>query len=186
MIVFLLEERSMADILRAFLPRLIPGWQDGIDFLLIKHEGKADLEKSIPRKIRAWHEAATFIIVRDNDGGDCMVLKERLRSLSAGHERHRILIRIVCQNLESWYLGDPEAVSLAYNKPTIGKSSKKKEFVFPDIHANGDQILARYIPEFRKGTAAMLIGPFLDQNRNTSPSFKAFCSGVQKMHEVEI
>jgi hypothetical protein len=183
MMVFLLEERSMEVVLRSFLPKLIPGWQEGVDFLFVKHEGKADLEKSIPRKLRAWTPSATFVIVRDNDGGDCVALKKRLLDLANGHERHRVLVRIVCQNLESWYLGDPLAVSLAYTKPSIAKHTHKKEFQNPDAYGNGDQILLRHIPEFSKGKGALLIGPHLDPTRSTSRSFKMFCSGVKKMKE---
>lgn len=183
MMVFLLEERSMADVLRSLLPRLIPGWQESIDFTLIKHEGKADLEKSIPRKLKAWTQHATFVIVRDNDGGDCLALKTRLIALSQVNDRHYILVRIVCQNLESWYLGDPIAVATAYNKPEITKHVRKNEFMYPDMHGNGDQILARYIPEFKKGKGAQLIGPHLVPERSNSPSFKAFCDGVKKMKE---
>ncbi len=182
MMIFLLEERSMADVLRSLLPKLIPGWQEDIDFRLIKHEGKADLEKSIPRKLRGWNVPTTFIIVRDNDGGDCKLHKQRLLSLAGGCDKHTLLVRIVCQNLESWYLGDPDAVAQAYGKPAIAKHSGKKEFAMPDAHANGDQIIARYIPEFHKGSGAMRIGPYLDPNRNRSPSFNAFCAGILKIN----
>lgn len=51
-VVFLLEERSMKELLEGLLPRLFPG----LPFLCIPHEGKRDLERSIPRKLRAWRE----------------------------------------------------------------------------------------------------------------------------------
>lgn len=50
-VIFLLEEPSMKAFLLEFLPRLIPGWQHEIDFLLIPHQGKSDLDKSIPKKL---------------------------------------------------------------------------------------------------------------------------------------
>lgn len=54
-----------------------------------------------------------ILIVRDNDGADCRVLKKRLLSLvPVGAPEHRI--RLVCQELESWFLGDLEAVASAY------------------------------------------------------------------------
>jgi len=77
-VVFLVEERSMKTLLDGLLPRLIPGRS----FICIPHEGKQDLEKSIPRKLKAWREpGARFVVVRDNDGGDCRALKQRLVGL---------------------------------------------------------------------------------------------------------
>lgn len=52
MLVFLVEEPSMADLLNVLLHRLFPG----LEFRCIEHEGKQDLEKSVPRKLRAWRK----------------------------------------------------------------------------------------------------------------------------------
>lgn len=185
MTVFLLEERSMAELLRGFLPVLIPGWVEEQDFRLIKHEGKADLEKSIPRKLRGWNIPASFVIMRDNDGGDCVALKRRLLSIAQEAGKSQIVVRIVCQNLESWYLGDPKALALAYSRPNIAKNVNKHEFQNPDDHANGDQIISRYIPEFSKGSCAKRIGPYLSPDQNTSKSFQAFCSGIKALDLVQ-
>ncbi|MCK9230423.1 MAG: DUF4276 family protein [Syntrophales bacterium] len=101
-VVFLLEERSMKSLLDVLLPRLMPG----INFLCIPHEGKRDLEKSIPRKLRAWQEpGARFVIVRDNDGGDCHILKQRLVELCNGPKSSAVMVRIACQELEKWLPG---------------------------------------------------------------------------------
>ena len=92
-VVFLLEERSMRILLEGLLPRLLPGLQ----FVCIPHEGKQDLEKSIPRKLRAWNEpGARFVVVRDNDIGDCRVLKKRLTTLCTLAGRWDTLVRIPC------------------------------------------------------------------------------------------
>jgi hypothetical protein len=77
-IVFLTEEYSMKVLLDGLLPRLAPG----LRFLCVPHEGKQDLEKSIPKKLRAWREPGVrFVVLRDNDGGDCRGLKDRLAAL---------------------------------------------------------------------------------------------------------
>jgi hypothetical protein len=44
-IVFLVEELSMKEFLKAILPKVIP---DNVSYTIIHHEGKQDLEKSIP------------------------------------------------------------------------------------------------------------------------------------------
>ena len=46
-LVFLLEERSMQEVLQVIVPPLVPSH---ITCRFIPHEGKKDLEKSIPRK----------------------------------------------------------------------------------------------------------------------------------------
>src|SRR5690606_19288838 len=82
-IVFLLEEESMAALLRELLPKVYPEWVENIHWIPIWHNGKSDLEASIRRKLRAWREPGVrFVIMRDNDGGDCRERKAHLRSLA--------------------------------------------------------------------------------------------------------
>ena len=112
-VVFLLEEASMRDLLDGLLPRLYPN----MEFMCLAHEGKSDLEKSIPRKLRAWREPGVgFVILRDNDGGDCVRLKRRLLQSCQQAGRPDTLVRIVCQELEAWYLGEPDALADAFGK----------------------------------------------------------------------
>jgi hypothetical protein len=77
---------------------------EGIDWLIISFQGKADLEKQFPHRIKSWnYNSPHFIILRDNDGGDCLVLKEKL-SARARETGKPFSIRIVCQGLESWFI----------------------------------------------------------------------------------
>ncbi len=46
-LVFLLEERSMKEVLDIILPQILP---ETIAFRTIPHSGKSDLEASIPHK----------------------------------------------------------------------------------------------------------------------------------------
>lgn len=74
-IVFLLEERSMKELIDGLIPRILP---EEVSFLSIPHEGKSDLEKSIPRKISSWRDAdpnVKFVIVHDQDSNNCVELK---------------------------------------------------------------------------------------------------------------
>lgn len=65
-IVFLLEEPSMRALLDNWLPRLFPGWIDGVHFQCIPHERKTDLDRSIPRKLLVM--AHTGGSLRDRPG----------------------------------------------------------------------------------------------------------------------
>ncbi len=177
-IVFLLEEPSMKEFLDEFLPRIIPGQ----DFICIKHEGKQDLEKSIPRKLRAWQEVH-FVIIRDNDGAQCQIVKERLRSLCKQAGRPDALIRIACQELESWYLGSLAALSCAYSRPKLALLSRQAKYRDPDHLANPSGELSRMIPGFRKIEGARRMGKAMpiNENENRSRSFRIFVQGIQKL-----
>jgi hypothetical protein len=177
-VVFLLEEPSMEALLETLLPRLFPS----LDFLLVPHEGKRDLEKSIPRKLKAWNDPTVqFVVVEDNDGGDCSHLKARLRSLCEQSGKPDTLIRIVCQELEAWYLGEPEALAEAYDNPKLAKLAEKAKFRDPDTMIKPSVELERLVPEFQKLAGARLLGARLAENRNRSPSFQRFVAGVRKL-----
>lgn len=177
-VVFLLEEPSMKLLLEGLLPRLFPG----LDFKLLPHEGKSDLEKSIPRKLRAWNDpSAQFVVVRDNDGGDCAQLKERLRQLCQQGGRPGTLIRIACQELEAWYLGEPEALAEAYGLPKLAKLAEKAKYRAPDTLLKPSVELKRLVPEFQKLAGARLLGARLAEERNRSPSFQCFVAGLRTL-----
>ncbi|HCF05839.1 MAG: Uncharacterized protein JG774_1017 [Desulfomicrobiaceae bacterium] len=181
-VVFLLEEPSMKAFLSAFLPRLIPGWREGEHFLLVPHEGKSDLEKSIPRKLKAWREPGTrFVIVRDNDRADCAALKARLLGLCQNTPR-RVLVRLVCQELEAWYLAQPNALADAYParaKAITNLANRHRDD--PDGCPKPSRELTRVIPEFQKHSAARQLGQRLDPNDTRSASFRVFVTGVQQL-----
>lgn len=178
-LVFLLEERSMKAFLEAFLPRLLPG----IDFLCVQHEGKQDLEKSIPRKLQGWREPGVrFVVVRDNDGADCQSVKARLRRLCQQGGRPDTLIRIVCQQLESWHLGALDLLAEAYSRPALAKAGRKSKYADPDALGNAAQQLTRLVPEFRKIEGARRMGRITPTERitNRSRSFQVFVEGLRR------
>jgi hypothetical protein len=180
-IIFLLEEPSMKTFLLEFLPRLFRGWRHGEDFLLVPHEGKSDLEKSIARKLKAWREPnAKFVIVRDNDGADCQTLKVRLLRLCQQAAR-QALVRLVCQELESWHLADVSALKEAY--PQHGRAIARliARFPNPDDCPKPSRELRRAVPEFQKQDAARRMGRLVSPERTCSASFRVFVSGVQRM-----
>lgn len=177
-VVFLLEEPSMKAFLQEYLPWLVPGWQAGRDFLLVPHEGKSDLDRSITTKLRAWREPGVrFVIVRDNDGADCLAVKARLRASCNTAER-LALIRLICQELESWYLGDGAALAAAYPQRRKEVQKLVKRFPDPDACLKPSRELERGIPEFGKMDAARRLGATLDAQCNGSASLRAFAAGV--------
>ena len=180
-LVFLLEERSMKALLDDLLPRLIPE----MPFLCIPHEGKRDLEKSIPRKLRAWHEPGVrFMVIRDNDGGDCLELKNRLTQLCVGAGRGDTLVRIACQELEAWYFGEPAALAKVFENNHLSELGNKAKYREPDAIPNPSKELAKLIPEFKKIAHARRMAAQLSRNGNRSRSYQVTMDGIERMFET--
>lgn len=183
-IVFLTEEPSMSETLRAVLPHLFPHWVEEEHWLVLTHRGKTALEASIPRKLAHWARPADrFVILRDNDGSDCKGLKARLRAIASARPASMVLIRIVCQELESWFLGDLAAVQAAYGRLPSHARQDSRAFRDPDRLTNAADELQKLTGICGKGARARAIAPHLrtDPAQNRSLSFGAFITGLQRL-----
>ena len=181
-VVFLLEEPSMRILLEGLLPRLFVGWQKGVHFLCIEHQGKSDLDKSVPRKIRHWqHPGDRFVVLRDNDNADCVQIKSRYVQMCADGGRPDTLIRLVCQELESWYLGDLRALANCYNNPKVNSPSLRKKFADPDAIQKPSVEIAQRLSTFQKGSAAREMAAWITPENNRSRSFQAFVEGLRRV-----
>ena len=168
----------MKTLLDGLLPRLFPC----LDFLCVPHEGRRDLEKSVPRKLRAWQEPGVrFVVLRDNDGGDCRDLKRRLIELCQRGRQPGTLIRIACQELEAWYLGDPDALADAYDQDGLRGLGARARFRDPDVVARPSAALRELVPRFQKTDGARRMAQHLSLQRNRSASFQALMQGIQSL-----
>jgi hypothetical protein len=179
-VIFLLEEPSMKAFLEEFLPRALPN----VPFLCLQHEGTRDLEASIPRKLRAWHEPGVrFVVLRDNHGADCKTLKKRLLALCKQGSREDTLVRIVCQELESWHLGAPGALAEAFGTPALARRASKPKYLDPDRLTNAAQEMAQLVSGFRKTEGARRMGRAMptEPAASRSRSFQVFCNGLSRL-----
>lgn len=177
-LVFLVEENSMRDTLNGLLPRVLPS---GVTWQCIPHEGKSDLEKSIPRKLRAWNEPGVrFVILRDQDSADCQQVKKHLVELCRQGGKKDVLVRVVCRELESWFLGDFQAVETAMNVEGLTPLYGKAKFRQPDDVQAPFEEIKKLIPLYQKGSGARAIAPHLEPSRNRSKSFQVFISGLRR------
>lgn len=177
-LVFMVEERSMKELLEIVLPKILPSGSEKP--LIIQHSGKSHLAKSIPTKLRAWQNSDDkFIIVHDQDSNDCERLKAKLLSLCE-NSRNDCLIRIVCVELESWYFGDLAAVSCAYGINHTSLSAKRK-YREPDKLKNAKEELRKLVPLYQPISGAKNIALHMNIDKNTSHSFNVFVRGVRKM-----
>ena len=179
-LVFLVEEPSMADLLDGLLPRLFPA----LRFQCIPHEGKQDLERSIPRKLRAWREPGVrFVVARDQDSGDCRQVKARLTDLCRRGGHADALVRVVCRELEAWYIGDPEALARAFPEARRRalRELNRARYQNPDTVVRPSEAIAGQIPEFQKRLGARRMAVRLSRE-NRSRSFQVLLEGVERLH----
>ncbi|WP_203143109.1 DUF4276 family protein [Marinobacter mangrovi] len=175
-LVFLLEEPSAKNVLDHVLPQCLP---DTVTYQCIPHEGKQDLEKSIPRKLRGWRQPGTyFVVIRDKDQSDFETVINRLSNLCHSGGRPETLIRIAIHELESWFIGDLDAVAAAFGEPKITKLKRTAKYRDPDSLANAADELKQIISKYQKLKGSREIAAHMNVDRNTSPSFRDLIMGL--------
>ncbi|MCK5687809.1 DUF4276 family protein [Myxococcota bacterium] len=178
-LVIFLEEPSAREMLNGILPRLLP---PDFSFECIVFAGKQDLEKRLPGKLRAWQRPDTyFVVVRDQDSGDCRVLKERLLKLCIEAGKPETLVRIACHELESFYLGDLLAVAQGIGPEHLAKEQDKAKYRNPDKLTNAKQELKKLVPDYQPLSGSRAIGPYLNLQKSHSVSFNALIRGLNKI-----
>ena len=185
----LVEEPSIEEVLRVILPKVLPeGWALDENCFIRHHEGKQDLQQSIPRKIRAASKkdiTTGFIIVQDQDCNDCHQLKAHLSALcenaQSGNRPVPFKVRIVCHELEAWYLGDMNAIEKVFPRFHAATYRGKKKFRKPDDCVNPKQELKKIVGDYGQIAMARDIAPHLNVEKNTSPSFRCFIAGLCQM-----
>jgi hypothetical protein len=186
-IEILVEEKSMKELLSVFLPTILPtNWVLDVNYFIRSFEGKNDLQKNIPSKVKVlskWnHEPTGVIVMQDQDSADCKVLKNKLLKLCNDNGNCPNLVRIVCRELEAWYIGDFSAIQSAYPKFNMDLYKNKAKFRNPDL-CNASDELRKILPEFQKVSTAKKIAPFLNIENNKSESFKYTVSGILNFFE---
>lgn len=182
LLVFMVEEESAAKVLHTLLPAIVPA---GVRVQVLKHRGNRDLRKSLPNKLRNWGIPDTkFVVLHDQDGRDCRELKNELRQLCTTAGRPDALVRIVCQELESWYFGDTAALAAAYGERAVRSIEGKARYRAPDGISKPSRELERLIKAFQKGSAAERVSPHMRLDQNRSTSFQQFVQGVRRICEA--
>jgi hypothetical protein len=178
-LVFLVEEPSMQEALRGILPRIVG---NEVPWQVVPHEGKRDLEGSVPRKLRGWREPGVqFVVVCDQHAEVCQDTKLRLSQLCKEAGRPDTLVRIVCRELESWFLGDLSAVEQSLGLRNIASQQDNAKFRRPDQLGNAAEEIRKLAGHYSKRAGARAIGPNLSLNGNRSHSFNVFVAGVRRL-----
>jgi len=185
----LTEEPSIKNIFEVILPKIVP---QSVDFHILVHQGKNDLEKALSDKIASLSrvEGAKILITMDQDANDCQQLKQKLSDIIGENCNCDYKIRIICRELESWLLGDLLAIEKAFPKFKSMSVAKKTQMRHVDkIKGKPSDFLLRIIPEFKdrkklpKLEFSKKIAPFLDITNNCSPSFNHTINAIRQLCE---
>ena len=93
----------------------------------------------------------------------------------------RVKIRLVMQELESWYIGDPDALFEA-GLIDAGRArawAKQRKYRNPDSIRHAKEEFHKAVGRRGQIELARLIGPRLGLERNLSLSFRAFVSALR-------
>nr|VFJ89470.1 MAG: protein of unknown function (DUF4276) [Candidatus Kentron sp. LFY] len=181
-LVFFLEEPSAREMLKGILPRLLP---HGVTTRYVVFEGKQDLHKRLGKRLSAWIKQNTsFVVLRDQDKGNCIETKKKLSAICHDAGRDNVLIRIACHELESWYLGDLDAVEKGLQLKRLAKHQDSRKYRNPDGLSNPSQELDSLTERtYQKVSGSRNIGPHLSLENNRSHSFNVFLSGIRRLFE---
>lgn len=167
-----------------------------ITFTIHQHGDKPTLLASLPGRLRGYAswlpDDWRNLVLVDLDDDDCSKLKKRLEEIasearlptpSTAKSPHQIRVynRILIEELEAWFFGDPIAIAAAYPRVSryLGQRSK---FRVPDAIRGGtwealERVLQKagyYKTGLAKIEAAQLIAQHMEPARNTSRSFRLF------------
>jgi len=196
----LVEEASAEEALRHLLPKLLRGRAPA---KVVNLGSKYKLLKVLGDRLAAYRtridrgEDLRIVVLVDRDDDDCKKLKAELerKAVAAGlptksrpdaDGRLLVLNRILIEELESWFIGDPAALRAAFPKlPAIPHTTGI--FRNPDNISGGTwEGLHRFLKKhgiykstYPKIDAARRIAPHLDIARNRSESFRHFISGIE-------
>lgn len=169
------EEPSAKNVFQAILPRILP---PSVHFRIYDHQGKQDLEHALKSAIPSISKipGSRVLVTRDQDN-DCKELKKALVAILDKKCSCPYFVRIICQELESWFLGDMVAVQKAYARFKAESYINRAEFRNVDSLQKPHQQILEIIPEYSGRTSlpkletSEKIAEFLEVQRNTSKSF---------------
>lgn len=191
---FLLEEATAEKVLDNLLPRIITGEHT---YRCIRFQGKMDLLKQLPIQLRGYARwipnGFKIVVLVDRDNDDCLLLKNNLNRIavesgltikSSSDNLFQVMNRIAIEEIEAWFLGDAEAMRLAY--PKLSKTFENKTaYRNPDNISNTWEAMETLLQKcgyfktgLRKTKAAYEISKNMEPLNNRSRSFQVFWEGI--------
>lgn len=208
---FLVEDSSGKALLRHLVPKAIGPLGGPHTWRLIDYRGvgripsnllgKSDPQKRIllqrlPKLLQGYGKTSgidAVVIVLDADRRDCKEFLRELNALAASCKSSpKPLFRLAIEEIEAWYFGDRKALLKAYPKAKklvldgyvqdgiCGTWETLADAVYPGgslkLNKTGWPAPGRMKHEW-----ANKIGPFMELDRNKSPSLVKFCMGLRRL-----
>ena len=194
----IVEEPSMEAALRELLPGIIG--RGRARWKVVNMQSKGSLLKRLPSRLAAYRrrieagENLRLVILVDRDDDDCRRLKDRLEAMAReaglatkrtpdGRGDFQVVTRIAIHELESWFMGDHEALQAAFT--SLRGYGVPASFRNPDNGGTWER-LHRFLKKhgiyrrhYPKIEAARRIAAHMDPDRNRSHSFQVFRQGVE-------
>lgn len=185
----------MEAALRAILPKMI----GSKSFKITQYIDKINFLKKLPDRLRGYvktlRNSEIILILIDRDDDDCEKLRKCIETMAQGaglrtKGDHRgpaqVIVRIAIEELEAWYFGDWQAVQEAYPK---AKKRPQQHCRAPDAIKGGaweafERSMKKsgyFASGLRKIEAATKIAPYIDPDRNISPSFRALRRAMERI-----
>lgn len=190
-IEFLVEEYSTEVTLNFIVPKIIG---DIHTFKIHNFQNKDRLLKRLPERMQSYSKFVPddwrIVIIVDEDRDNCQELKNKLCNASSIVTKQKgniVLHRIAVEELESWFIGDVQAIRVEYERIPDSLSQTAK-FRNPDAITGGtweqlDRILKKYgYPTgLKKQEFAQKVSPHMDVENNLSRSFQVFRDGLRNI-----
>lgn len=207
----LVEDSSGACLMESLVPRVLGPYGEphtwkvhgykGIGRLPKDLAGRPDPTKralldQLPRLLQGYGRTPgidAVVIVIDSDRRDC---KDFLRELKALEQKCQpaptTLFRLAIEEMEAWLLGDRQALLAAYPRAKKDVLSRYRqdsicgtwELLAEAVHPGGYAAIVSAgwpLPGQIKHEWAERIGPHMDIDGNTSPSFCKFREGLRRL-----
>ncbi len=178
-LVFFLEGPSEKDFLEGFLPKVLP---PHVTTHFQVFQGKQDLEKQLVRRMKFWlMPNSRFVVMRDQDSGNCLTIKAKLRQLCVDAGQPAAVVRIACREMETFFVGDWAAIASGFGKPGLAAFAGKAKYRDPDLLGSPSAEIKRHIPSYQKREGARAIAPHLDPSNNQSHSFRVLVQALEQL-----
>lgn len=174
------EEPSMKAAIQGLLPRVV---NDPRSIKIISFDGVGNMETALPRQLRALSgdEDAVVLILRDNDNGVCTDHKRKFaRMVVDAGLTGRAKVRIVCQMLESWFIGDTAALK-GSGHFKVRPVPKRLTTCDPDMLTNPKKDLRALRDGYNEISGAKAIAPHLNVSANRSASFRHTIQAIRDL-----
>lgn len=210
-IEILVEDSSGKKLLDHLVPEVLGSYGDPHTWRLHPYKGigripqglgtKSDPEKrmlldQLPKLLSGYHKTPgidAVVVVLDNDSRDCSGFLEELQEVAARcHMAEKTMFRLAIEEMEAWYFGDRDALLEAYpraQKPVLEAYIQDSvcgtwERLADAIYPGGAAAINKAgwpVPGQIKHQWADRIGPFMDVERNISPSFGKLRDGLRRL-----